>query len=48
MTWEDLEKVEAYLKENGYRKGVKYSNCRLSLHSSFSEVVYEGLFWSGV
>jgi hypothetical protein len=27
MTWEELEKVEAFLKENGYRKGGKPYHC---------------------
>lgn len=27
MTWEELEKVEAYLKENGYRNGGKPYHC---------------------
>ena len=27
MSWEELEKVEAYLKENGYRKGGKPYHC---------------------
>lgn len=27
MTWEELEKVEAYLEENGYRSGGKPFHC---------------------
>ena len=27
MTWEELEKVEAFLKENGYRNGGKPYHC---------------------
>ena len=27
MTWEELEKVESYLKENGYRKGDYPMHC---------------------
>ena len=27
MTWEELEKIEAYLKENGYRKGDYPMHC---------------------
>lgn len=27
MTWEELEKVEAYLKENGYRNGGEPYHC---------------------
>ena len=27
MTWEELEKVESYLKENGYRDGGKPYHC---------------------
>jgi hypothetical protein len=27
MSWEELEKVEAFLKENGYRKGGKPYHC---------------------
>jgi hypothetical protein len=27
MTWEELEKIEAFLKENGYRKGGKPYHC---------------------
>lgn len=27
MTWEELEKVEAFLKENGYRKGGEAYHC---------------------
>lgn len=27
MTWEELKKVESYLKENGYRKGGKAYHC---------------------
>ena len=27
MTWEELEKVEAFLKENGYRKGDYPMHC---------------------
>lgn len=27
MTWEELEKIESYLKENGYRNGGKPSHC---------------------
>jgi hypothetical protein len=27
MTWEELEKIEAYLKENGYRDGGKPYHC---------------------
>lgn len=27
MTWEELEKIESYLKENGYRNGGKPYHC---------------------
>ena len=27
MTWEELEKIESYLKENGYRSGGKPYHC---------------------
>ncbi len=27
MTWEELEKIESFLKENGYRKGGKPIHC---------------------
>ena len=27
MSWEELEKIESYLKENGYRKGGKGYHC---------------------
>ena len=32
MTWEELEKVESYLKENGYRKGDYPYHCNANYY----------------